>query len=608
MKFNIPNATHRPSSRGSLDSTRDRLRPWRSRRDCFVALGGLGLLAMTIFLIAPQAALANGFASFDQRIEISRASILTIEEKIVVDFVSARHGIYRDLPVKYRTVAGNPFALRVKILSVTDADGKQLPYQIGPKGEYLRVKIGDPQATVIGHQSYSIAYSVSRALLYLDRSDELYWNAIVGEWGDLGLPARTAVTVVLPQKISASEIKTRCFTFVGSSDDGGCRGVVGADGAISFAASGTSLTVVIDWPKGIVIPPTAAQAAREWLVDNWIVFWPIIIFAGMFALWYKKGRDPKPSGPLVVQYEPPEAAAPAEIGALIKQTTQTGDIMATIVHLAVKGYVNIIESEERGLIGTSRVYSFELKKTWAKDASLVDFEQEILEGIFGTDATAGDKVAVSELKGKFYRTAAAAKKEVGEAVARRGWFAKNPGTVRAVYMGGGLAYVVFGYFFLYGLLVSVLGMAGTTFGICLLLPGPIIAAFGYFMPARTFAGTAAYAKALGFKEYLSKAEKYRLKWEEKENIFQVFLPYAMAFGVVDKWAKAFEGIEMQPPSWYHGTMMHGWSPIIFASSLNEAASSIGNALAVSPSSKGGGGMGGGGFGGGGFGGGGGGSW
>jgi uncharacterized membrane protein len=132
--------------------------------------------------------------------------------------------------------------------------------------------------------------------------------------------------------------------------------------------------------------------------------------------------------------------------------------------------------------------------------------------------------------------------------------------------------------------------------------------FGYFMPARTVKGTDAYAWALGFKEYLSKAEKYRLKWEEKENIFEKFLPYAMVFGVVDKWAKAFAGLNTQPPSWYHGSSMNVWSPIIFANTLSTATSSFGHAMMTAPSAKGGGGFGGGGMGGGGFGGGGGGSW
>ena len=166
------------------------------------------------------------------------------------------------------------------------------------------------------------------------------------------------------------------------------------------------------------------------------------------------------------------------------------------------------------------------------------------------------------------------------------------------------------YWFLYGTIVAAFGVSGPTAAVSLFLPGAIIIFFGYFMPARTLKGTVAYSQALGFKEYLSKAEKYKLQWEEKENIFEAFLPYAMIFGVVDKWAGAFEGIDKEPPNWYRGGVMNNWSPLIFAHALTSATSSIGQSLAVAPSAKGGsgGGFGGGGFGGGGFGGGGGGSW
>jgi uncharacterized membrane protein len=149
---------------------------------------------------------------------------------------------------------------------------------------------------------------------------------------------------------------------------------------------------------------------------------------------------------------------------------------------------------------------------------------------------------------------------------------------------------------------------GPTGYAALILPAAIIAFFGYLMPARTATGNAAYIKTLGFKEFISKAEKYRAKWEEKENIFSDYLPYAMVFGVADKWAKAFEGLDKNPPSWYRGSPGLMWSPLFFASSMTSAASSFGHSLAVAPSSRGGGGFGGGGGGGGGFGGGGGGSW
>ena len=87
-----------------------------------------------------------------------------------------------------------------------------------------------------------------------------------------------------------------------------------------------------------------------------------------------------------------------------------------------------------------------------------------------------------------------------------------------------------------------------------------------------------------------------------------YLPFAIVFGCVTKWAKAFEGLEAtaqaSTASWYTGT--HAFSAAAFSSNLQSFSSSVGSTLSSSHSS-GGSGFSGGSSGGGG-GGGGGGSW
>ncbi len=560
-----------------------------------------GILFSSIFLFAAAPALALSFSSFDQKISVGPTGMLTVTETAKVEFSDARHGIYRDIPVRYTTDAGNPFSLRVKISSVTDENGALLRYSTSRSGDDLRVKIGDPDALVTGPHTYIVTYTVDRALLYMTDHDELYWNVVVAAWGDMGWPDKVSAEISLPGQVAAKDLQRRCFTGLGIGAPEDCAKSAGQSGAQFSVEGGRPLTIVVGWPKGVVAKPAPVTEIMAWLEDNWIVALPIIAFVALFLLWYKKGRDPKPQGPLVVQYEPPDGAAPAEVGVLFDQKANRQEITATIVHLAVKGYLNVIESPEKGLLGSKRAYSFEFKKS-INDASLAGYEREILNGIFGVDAGAGARVELSELENKFYKAAAASKKKMADATVERGWFAKNPTTVRAAYMGVGGVYAMIVFWLLSGLL------GGPVAWVSLLLPAAFLLFFGYFMPARTVRGTEAYARALGFKEYLSKAETYRLRWEEKENIFEKFLPYAMIYGVVDKWAKAFEGMEMRPPSWYQGSTMNAWTPLMFAHTLNSATASIGHALLTAPSSHGGGGFGGGGGGGGGFGGGGGGSW
>jgi uncharacterized membrane protein len=89
------------------------------------------------------------------------------------------------------------------------------------------------------------------------------------------------------------------------------------------------------------------------------------------------------------------------------------------------------------------------------------------------------------------------------------------------------------------------------------------------------------------------------------EMFEKFLPFAMALGVEKNWSKAFQGIYTQPPSWYQGGYGPQFYPTTFVNSLNSMSTHAGSVMASAPRSSGGSGFGGGGFSGGGFGGGGG---
>jgi uncharacterized membrane protein len=144
--------------------------------------------------------------------------------------------------------------------------------------------------------------------------------------------------------------------------------------------------------------------------------------------------------------------------------------------------------------------------------------------------------------------------------------------------------------------------AGVIAGI---LSGLIIIVFGWFMPARTVRGTRELEKVLGFQEFLSRVEADRLERTVRTpEMFEKYLPYAMALGVEDNWAKAFEGIYTQPPSWYTGPGgIHTFRPSTLTSNLGVMSTTAASVMASSARSSGGsgfsGGRSGGGFGGGG---------
>ncbi|HZX13985.1 MAG TPA: DUF2207 domain-containing protein, partial [Thermodesulfobacteriota bacterium] len=145
--------------------------------------------------------------------------------------------------------------------------------------------------------------------------------------------------------------------------------------------------------------------------------------------------------------------------------------------------------------------------------------------------------------------------------------------------------------------------------------GIFILIFSRFMPRKTKKGSLAKEEILGFREFIERAERDRIKRLAKEDptLFDRVLPYALVLGLEDRWAEAFHDMYKSPPSWYDSPgYRNSFSPRIFVSDLGRSLSVMNSSFASTPSKSGGysggSGFGGGGSSGGGFGGGGGGSW
>jgi uncharacterized membrane protein len=88
------------------------------------------------------------------------------------------------------------------------------------------------------------------------------------------------------------------------------------------------------------------------------------------------------------------------------------------------------------------------------------------------------------------------------------------------------------------------------------------------------------------------------------ELFEKFLPYALALGVEQNWVRAFETIITQPPVWYAGGDAAGFHPRGLVNRLDQMAARAGAVMQSAPRSSGGSGFSSGGSSSGGFGGGG----
>ena len=135
------------------------------------------------------------------------------------------------------------------------------------------------------------------------------------------------------------------------------------------------------WDKGFVHEPTASQKIRFILRSNWPIFIPVGVFILMFYWWWTSERDPERDA-ITVQYEPPDNLTPAECGTLVDAKVAMSDITATLVDLAVKGYLTIECQDQNLQLGIVKDYIFHLKKPPGDWNELKPHEQQMLRGIF----------------------------------------------------------------------------------------------------------------------------------------------------------------------------------------------------------------------------------
>jgi uncharacterized membrane protein len=572
----------------------------RARFACIAAI-----LLFTLAFAASASARELKIEKFSAEIFIQQDSSLEVNETIDVNFIGAWHGLYRTIPVEYVTLQGFNYSLLVKLEEATDAAGQPLKVESSRQGHYLKWKIYVDDATDVD-RTIHLRYKVRNGLKFFEDHDELYWNVTGDEWD---VPINNAsAQILLPPGVTGvrTNVFTGSFGSTAHSAEASTSGSVvevSMDRPLSFHEG---LTVAVAFDKGFVKEPGTGDLIGQFFESNWPIFLPILVFFLMFWLWSTRGRDPR-VGSVAVQYEPPDGLTPAEAGTLVDEQAAMRDITATIVDLAVRGYIVIEEKEKSGIAGIllhSKDYTFHLKKGLREWPGLKAHEIALLGGIFSNGALTD--VDLSSLQNVFYKTLPTIKNNIFDELMEHGYFQHRPDYVRGGYITGAIFTGVI-LFFLGTMMSQRMGMAPAPFFVAAIFSAGIIAGFGWFMPARTASGAKALAGVLGFEDFLTHVESDHMdRVSQTPETFEKFLPFAMALGVEKKWVGAFQNIYSQPPSWYQGNYSSGgFYPIMFVNSLDHMTTSASSIMASAPRSSSGSGFGGGGSSGGGFGGGGG---
>jgi len=573
------------------------------RRGNFAAV--VACLLLVLALAAPAWARELVIQDFNEQVTVNSDGSLDVTELIEVHFIGHWNGLYRTIPVQYVGSGGLNYDLLLTPVSITDDSGNKLKYEESREGRSVKFKIYVPGAED-AVRTIEIHYRVQDAIRFFSDHDELYWNVTGTEW-DVPIQAASA-HIELPGAVTG--LHATAFTGAFGSRASDAQVTVGTN-TVDVVSSGPlgyhqGLTAVVGWNKGAVHEPGALAKILFYVSSNWPLILPIAALVIMAWLWWTRGRDPE-QDVVTVQYDPPDNLTPAECGALVEDEAEMRGITATLVDLAVKGYLVIEQTQKDKMLGLmhDKDFIFHLKKPAAEWAAARPHEREMLAAIFDDGATTD--VALSSLQNRFYTSLPGIRDQIFDSLLRDGYFLHRPDTVRQSYIGGGVVLAIL-------MVVAGIGFSNAlhTAPLAWIIAGALTAAivcgFGWFMPARTLAGAKTYAKVLGFKDFLSRVEGDRIaRLEKTPELFEKFLPFAMALAVEKKWVEAFQGIAMQPPTWYQGAYGSGFYPYLLVNDLNVMSVQAGSVLASSPqsTSAGGSGFGGGGMSGGGFGGGGG---
>ncbi|MBI1328491.1 MAG: DUF2207 domain-containing protein [Alphaproteobacteria bacterium] len=583
-----------------------------------------------------------------------------------------RHGIYRDFPTTYKDKLGSKVRVRFDVQRVT-LDGEEAPYTLEGLSNGVRIKIGSADTEVSpGPHVYSIAYTTNRQIGFFDGYDELYWNVTGNGWVFPILHASATIRLPDGAHIKHSDVYT------GAAGDTlhNAEANQFTGSAIRFEttaplSSYEGLTVAVAFDKGAITPPTATEEASTFARDNASIAAALIgvlmVAAFYIYIWNRVGRDPA-RGTIIALFAPPRGFSPAATRFVNRMGYDRKAFSAALIDMAVKGYMTIAEEDrtytlartgksdtECGLSGGERgianalfdgpADSIELKQTnhsdiaraisALKDSLRNEYETKyfatnsgwfiaglailILTGI-ASALLADDPATAGGMMAWISGWSVGCAFLVHRAATAWGDVIDGPGSrvsnlIVAVFMSAFAVPFVGGLIFVMAMMTSII----SPLVLLALAAGGIVAyVFYHLLKAPTLLGAKIMDEIEGFKLFLDTAERERLEYlhppDVTPEVFEKFLPYAIALDCENAWSKKFEAQAARAaaesgrqtsyvPIWYSGHSFDRLGAAGFASAIGSSVASAAASASTAPGSSsgsfGGGSSGGGGGGGGG---------
>lgn len=371
------------------------------------------------------------------------------------------------------------------------------------------------------------------------------------------------------------------------------------------------ITLEFTLPEGVLEDYTSTRIFTD---DMWKIVLGGgvgIILAVLAFVFFRKKREIV----TVVNIKAPDEMDPLKMGKWLDGTADAEDITSMIYYFAHQGYLMInLEDEDDPVL---------IRKVVELPENAPVYQKTLFKGLFKQ----GERVAVSDLKEKYFETVETAKMQLPKPTMY------EPKSIFG-FLAGGILGVLFA--FLTPLLFSIIKVGGGYqyfFGAFLFIPIALIVFLGYLSEnyrykwkkgkrmgmlvgqiAIAFFGSLIYIPAagahlmtgyerfvtaalamvmtfttlgvlsrresyvktlgdiLGFKDFIVYTEEDKIKFmlEENPELYYKVLPYAQVLGVTDEWEEKFAALTIEPPSWCVGYRMTVFDHMVFHRCMRRA--------------------------------------
>lgn len=556
-------------------------------------------LLLTAWLLSSVLSSAQGFqvTDFSTEIYLSREGYFDVTEHYDITFTEPKHGILRDILTRYEFQDADGTVSKRDII-ISDISVPGSTFKTNSKWSQrsekkVSMRIGDKDKLVVGKQHYEIRYRVKNAFIFTDSLVQFYWNIKGAEW--LAIFEKIRFKIHAPEGALLSPLN--CFVYAGNTgnsensekfDLSFSGNTVSGISKESFKSYyGRQVTVLVKLPAGMI-------EKVDFTPPLWQRYLWVLILLGIFIfsrfLYAVTGYKKKVIE--VTSYYPPKGIDPAMAGFLIDDQAQNRDIISLLPEWGNEGLISM-----EAIIPKEKLLQEDLKLIKRKE--LPEPSPEYKRLIFDRLFNAGDEVKMSSLRNHFSTTIFNARISLMKA-AKGVYYAPRSPLLR-----------------FWGWLLLLWAIAGSIIFVqqFSVLSAVINAFFSVILGAAMFkrkknpAGNEVLGELRGFRKFIELADVDRIKALLRDDpfYFEKTMSYAVAFGMLDKWAAKFEGLSANPPGWYNaGSGNSNFTMNTFGKAFSGSMVAASSALVSMPASSSsgshsssGGGSSGGGFGGGG---------